>query len=244
LPSLLGVACPRRPVAFYLFGTEAAYRKYLAERLPETPFRRSLYVCGSGCGMVFAQRSPALANDLRHESTHAALHALWAEVPLWLDEGMAEYCEAAPASRVGGNPWLAQVAAAARDRRVPRLDLLESKRRAERWVDADYRAAWAWVHFLLNGPPEAREEFRRYCADWDRYDRSRRRARADDGPAGATKTGAVAGIAASGTHRHETVVADPVAQRPNTGQPEPLSQRLARRMPDLDRGFLRHFVGQ
>jgi hypothetical protein len=28
-----------------------------------------------------------------------------------------------------------------------------------------YRHAWAWTHFLLHGPPEAREELVRYLAD-------------------------------------------------------------------------------
>ena len=30
---------------------------------------------------------------------------------------------------------------------------------------ARYRQAWAWVHFLLHGPPEGRDELRRFLAD-------------------------------------------------------------------------------
>jgi len=227
-PRLLGLAPRRRPAAFYLFADEPAMRSYLAKRLPDVPLRRSLFVQGSGHPMVFAQRSAALATDLRHESTHVALHALWAEVPLWLDEGLAEYCEAAPPARLRGHPWLAQATADARLGRAVRLDALEAKTRAETLRDADYRAAWAWVHFLLNGPAEARDELRRYCAAWDAYDARRR----GDGP---NAVGAAASKAAE-------AAGDP-AERPDVVAPEPLSKRLARRMPDLERQFLRHFAG-
>jgi hypothetical protein len=30
---------------------------------------------------------------------------------------------------------------------------------------AEYRYSWAWVHFLLNGPPEAHDELTRYLRD-------------------------------------------------------------------------------
>ena len=30
---------------------------------------------------------------------------------------------------------------------------------------SDYRAAWAWVHFMLHGPVEARDELVRFLAD-------------------------------------------------------------------------------
>jgi hypothetical protein len=29
----------------------------------------------------------------------------------------------------------------------------------------EYRDAWAWVHFLVHGPPEANAEFLRYLTD-------------------------------------------------------------------------------
>jgi hypothetical protein len=31
--------------------------------------------------------------------------------------------------------------------------------------EANYRGAWAWVHFMLHGPPEAREELVAFLAD-------------------------------------------------------------------------------
>ena len=34
-----------------------------------------------------------LEEDLRHEATHALLHVAVGDLPLWLDEGLAEYFE-------------------------------------------------------------------------------------------------------------------------------------------------------
>ena len=52
------------------------------------------------------------ADDLRHEMTHAYLHAVVPNVPLWLDEGLAKYFEL-PRQQHGLNqPYVRQVAAA------------------------------------------------------------------------------------------------------------------------------------
>ena len=48
---------------------------------------------GRGPGKVFAYKSKALPVDVRHEGTHGLLHAALPMVPLWLDEGLAEYFE-------------------------------------------------------------------------------------------------------------------------------------------------------
>ena len=48
---------------------------------------------------VYAYRHPELPIDLRHECTHALLHANLPMVPLWLDEGLAEYFEMPEAER-------------------------------------------------------------------------------------------------------------------------------------------------
>jgi hypothetical protein len=42
---------------------------------------------------------------------------------------------------------------------------LEQVREVSQMTRTRYRQAWAWVHFLLHGPPEAREELQRFLAD-------------------------------------------------------------------------------
>ena len=54
--------------------------------------------------LTMFQNERELAVDLRHETTHAVLHGLLPMVPLWLDEGLAEYFEAPEANRLQRHP--------------------------------------------------------------------------------------------------------------------------------------------
>ncbi len=194
LGDTLGVVKVREPIHIYLFGTQGIYKQYVHQYFPDVPYRRALYVKNRGPGMVFAHMNPEFAVDVRHESTHAVLHASLPMVPLWLDEGLAEYFEAPRDERVSGNPHMNGVRWGARFGRAPSLDDLESRESLDQMDRGDYRNSWAWVHFMLHGPPEAREELKAFLAD----------------------------IHAS-------------------TPPGQLSQRLRRRLPDLEREFVDHF---
>jgi hypothetical protein len=86
-------------------------------------------------------------------------------VPLWLDEGLAEYFEVAAVQRDRGNPHLSMVKWGARFGQIPALNRLEELHSLKQMDRGEYRQAWAWVHFLLHGSPAAREELRRYLTD-------------------------------------------------------------------------------
>ena len=124
-----------------------------------------MFVKGGGAGTVYAFRGPELAVDVRHESTHGLLHAMLPMVPLWLDEGLAEYFEAPADRRAVGNPHQDALRWNLRLGRPPRLPRLESRHDLSEMSAGDYRDAWAWVHFMLHGPPEARDELVRFLAD-------------------------------------------------------------------------------
>jgi hypothetical protein len=49
--------------------------------------------------------------------------------------------------------------------RVSPLARLETRRDVAEMSAGDYRDAWAWVHFMLHGPPEARTELVRFLDD-------------------------------------------------------------------------------
>ncbi|HND50754.1 MAG TPA: DUF1570 domain-containing protein [Pirellulaceae bacterium] len=163
----LGVQEAREPVHLFLFQKRTTYQAYLREYFPRVPYRRALYIKERGPGMVFAFHSTELDVDLRHESTHALLHASVANVPLWLDEGLAEYFEVTPEQRASENPYLGTVRWHARFGQTPRLEDLEAITDLNRLGPTEYRHAWAWVHFLLHGPPEGRDELARYLTDLD-----------------------------------------------------------------------------
>jgi len=152
-------------IEIYLFHDQATYRTYLKRQFPELPYRRALYVKRNGPGIVLAYRSNELDVDLRHECTHALLHAVLPMVPLWLDEGLAEYFEVAPSRRAFGNEYLPGIRWKARLGMAPQLGKLENKGAVEQMGSAEYRDAWAWVHFMLNGPAEVNDELQRFLAD-------------------------------------------------------------------------------
>ncbi|HEX5104499.1 MAG TPA: DUF1570 domain-containing protein, partial [Pirellulaceae bacterium] len=129
------------------------------------PYRRALYMKARGPGMVFAWRGQEFETDVRHECTHALLHAWLPSVPLWLDEGLAEYFEAARDRRASDQSHLQQVQLLVRSVRLPRLEELEAIDDLDQMGANEYRDAWAFTHFLLHGPREGTEELLRYLAD-------------------------------------------------------------------------------
>jgi hypothetical protein len=115
--------------------------------------------------MVFAHQNTDFEVDIRHESTHALLHASLPMVPLWLDEGLAEYFEVPADQRLFEHSHLAKVRWAARFGQIPSLEGLEEIRSLRQMGQAQYRSSWAWVHFMLHGPPEARRQLLDFLAD-------------------------------------------------------------------------------
>ena len=152
------------PIHLFLFSAKQTYSDYLGLHFPKVPYRRALYIKDRGPGMVFAYLSDGFETDVRHESTHALLHATLAVVPLWLDEGLAEYFEISRDQRATASPHLTRIRWSARFAQVPNLEKLESiADLADMGVD-QYRGAWAWVHFMLHGPAEAHDELLSYLA--------------------------------------------------------------------------------
>jgi hypothetical protein len=165
LHRMLAIGPSAESVELYLFRDHASYQQYMSRRYPGVPARRALYVKGSGPGMVYAYDSRDLAVDLRHETTHALLHASLRAVPLWLDEGLAEYFEVPAEMRLKGNPHLRDFQTPGHLPPVVRLTTLENLDDLSQMGREEYRSAWAWVHFCLHGPLEARQELHAYLAD-------------------------------------------------------------------------------
>lgn len=161
----LGVPPADEPIHLYLFEQKKTYQNFLKHHFPSVPYRRAVYFKARGPGIVMAYSHKGLATDVRHEGSHALLHAALPMVPLWLDEGLAEYFEVAPASRAYGNSHLSSVRWAARFGVVPKMEKLEQLEGIGDMDSADYRNAWAWVHFMLHGSREAHAELVRYLND-------------------------------------------------------------------------------
>ena len=162
---ILGIAPPGEVIHVYLFNRRSVYQEYMRRYFPDLPERRALFIKERGPGMVFAYLSDELETDLRHECTHALLHATLPMVPLWLDEGIAEYFEVPRGDRSENSPHLSAVRWRCRLGLPPDIEKLEALGDLASMTGGNYRDAWAWVHFMIHGDVAAREELRRYLAD-------------------------------------------------------------------------------
>ncbi len=155
----------RTLIHVFLFHNKKTYQAYLRQYFPEAPSRKALFIKDRGLGMVFAHVGDEFEVDLRHECTHALLNAMLPVTPLWLDEGLAEYFEVTAEERPDGHPHGKYVKFNAYLGQTPSLEDLEQLRDLSQMTRSRYRHAWAWVHFLLHGPSEAREELQLFLAD-------------------------------------------------------------------------------
>jgi hypothetical protein len=144
-----------RPVTVYLFRDESRYAQFMEEKHPTLPARRAFFIGTPRQLMVYAYWGDKTLEDLRHEYTHGVLHASLKTVPLWIDEGLAEYFEVPPDQPVGFNRDHAEsLAVAIQNGWKPDLKRLEQIEDISQMQRADYQEAWAWVHYLLQGNPD------------------------------------------------------------------------------------------
>jgi len=154
------------PIDIYLFGGEEEFNAFMRASYPKLTPRRAFFVETDTRLRIYAQWGERISEDLRHEVTHGYLHAVVPNLPLWLDEGLAEYYET-PRGRQGLNEqhlaWFREQLARGAWR--PNLLRLEQFAPTVDMGQTDYAEAWAWVHFLLESQPERRDVLRAYLAE-------------------------------------------------------------------------------
>ena len=166
LTSRLRLAATEVPIHVHLFDSEVDYLKFMHHRFPTFASRRAIFVEAGDRLAVYAHRGDHLADDLRHELSHGYLHAAIPHLPLWLDEGLAEYFEVGSA-RGGLNSthvrYLRQQQII--DDWTPSLARLEQLDLGNEMTQADYAEAWVWVHFLLESEHDLANVLLDYLAD-------------------------------------------------------------------------------
>lgn len=145
-------------VVVFIFASELEYRQFFEATFPGYPPRRAYFVGTTRELAVYTYWGERIREDLRHEFTHGLLHAALKGVPLWLDEGLAEYFEV-PGDRPGGmnSDYAERLAEAMENGWQPDLKRLEQLEQVHHMQSIDYQESWAWVHFLLHSTPENRE---------------------------------------------------------------------------------------
>lgn len=153
------------PIEVYILKDRDAFGHFLRFYYPELPPRRAFFLAQGPKRMVYTFTNDRLDEDLRHEGTHALLHLTTGDLPLWLDEGLAEYFEG-PDGRDGLNPeHIARLPDDLKAGWKPDLARLEKLANVREMTPRDYRESWAWVHLLLNGPPPGKAALLAYLAD-------------------------------------------------------------------------------
>jgi hypothetical protein len=153
------------PIEIFILDDKKDYLKFLSIHFPDLPPRRAFFLARGGRRVIYAFLGDHLEEDLRHEATHALLHASVGDLPLWLDEGLAEYFEP-PSQRSRAHPeHLARLKELAASGWKPDLPRLESLRQIDEMSPKEYSESWAWVHYLINGPAADRARFGGYLRD-------------------------------------------------------------------------------
>jgi hypothetical protein len=157
ISELLAIPTSNEPINVFLFDDEEHFRSFMARTHPDFPHRRAFFVKNDTNLNVFAFWGTRVGEDLRHEVTHGYLHGVVPNLPLWLDEGIAEYFEIGRGKGGVNGPHVYQLANSfRRGDWTPDLQRLESLTSAETMTQMDYAESWLWVHFLLSGGPQSR----------------------------------------------------------------------------------------
>lgn len=163
----------RERIAIKIFADEARWRDFFRQKFSGSVYSRAMFDRKDHLldrtkikGYVYLCRNEKFLNDMRHECTHAILSAaLRKSVPIWLDEGLAEYFEVAPENRTTNGAWLERTRSRLRAGSFQPINRLEKlSGMADMTTDA-YGDSWAWVCFLLNGPARARAILPKYLDD-------------------------------------------------------------------------------
>jgi hypothetical protein len=173
LASILQLPMAQERIDIYLFTEKPTYESYMRHYFPGTVARRAMFIKSNSPGNVFAFKSDQFAVDLRHETTHAVLNSMLPTVPLWLDEGLAEYFEIPAEQRANQHEHLKAMKKLTFWFRPTALQKLEPLTKLDQMGPSEYRDAWAWIHFLLHGPPEISNKFNVYLGDLARHKSSR-----------------------------------------------------------------------
>jgi hypothetical protein len=165
LLSVLGLPGSNEPISVYLFSSAEHFKAFMRARYPDLPDRRAFFVEKDTALEVYAHWGDRVAEDLRHEVAHGYLHSVVPRIPLWLDEGLAEYFEVPRGLNGVNRPHVVQLVQRLQEGWQPNLRRLEALSAPSEMDQIDYAESWAWVHLHLNSRPEHTEVLRGFLKD-------------------------------------------------------------------------------
>ncbi|MFN7448223.1 MAG: DUF1570 domain-containing protein [Pirellula sp.] len=161
----LAIKLENANIRLVVLANETEFDHYLKKNFPGLPKRRALFVQNRGPGLVFTYMHSDWLTDARHECTHALLHASGIKLPLWLDEGLAEYFEVESTEKGSHPTHRHAVESQLRYGQVVQIEDFEQNQNATTLSPKEYRDAWSIVAFLLNHNEESKNALRAYIED-------------------------------------------------------------------------------
>jgi hypothetical protein len=156
----------RTPVRIYLFATQEAFAAYVRQHIPSLrqadTNRTAMFLLRNDKPYIFAVAGSDLMLNLRHEFVHVLLNTAHDDLPIWLDEGLAEYFETPDGEQQEFRKMLL------RQNRLlwrPNISRLERLKTMSQLGVIEYAEGWSWVHLLMRGSKEQRQIIPHYLAD-------------------------------------------------------------------------------
>ena len=162
----LTFSAAKMPIDVYLFRDRNSFDEFMSKSNAAFASRRAFFLKNESMLSVYAVWGDRVAEDLRHEVTHGYLHSVAPSLPLWIDEGLAEYFEVGPGT--DGLNWAHVqhlVEAFEQETWTPSLGRMERLYDPTKFTQTDYAEAWLWTHFLLSEDSTAalvRSQMQRY----------------------------------------------------------------------------------
>lgn len=169
----LRIPHPKEKVELFLFPSLEAWQRFHGKFMQGIPFRRAFFMKPdvilkneASRGKIYAAISPQIEQDLRHEGTHAILHAaLGKPLPIWIDEGLAEYFESPLPPRMN-KTWYNQTLTRLQNNQTIPIKKLEKITGMNGMSREAYGDSWAWAVYLIEGPQETREILPEYLQNF------------------------------------------------------------------------------
>jgi hypothetical protein len=161
----LGLPASDEPIYVYLFESPKRFTSFMEKNYPDFPNRRAFFVETDTVLSVYAYWGDRVAEDLRHEVSHGYLHTMVPNLPLWMDEGLAEYFEVPRGNSGLNRPHVELLLGELQEGHwTPSMAALEQLASAADMTQIDYAESWAWMHFLLETTPQRRDLLRNQLA--------------------------------------------------------------------------------
>jgi hypothetical protein len=165
LSTALRIPITEETIHVVILESREALDSYVHRVLPSAPSRPALYIRHRGPGLVLTYFHARWIEDVRHECTHALLDASHLKLPVWLDEGLAEYFETPGENPIQHPRHCKSVRSQLRYGQVAELERLEQLGSNADLTPKDYRDAWSVVALMLNASAGSRTVFCDYLKD-------------------------------------------------------------------------------